>query len=242
MQQKVIGILGGMGPAATLELFTRIIDNTTAEVDQEHINMVIINDPQIPDRSNFILEDGPNPIPRLVENLKKLSYAGAEVAVIPCMTAHSFLKELRYNSPIPIINAISVLDEYIHSAYPGLKKVGLLATNGSVESRVFLEYLSKEVVTPDNMNQIEVMDIIYGKDGIKAGNISKEVVDRLKKVTNQLLIEEEIEAIIAGCTELSLVMSEDNMDIPVLDPITLLAKRVVEIVKGERALSSQLPK
>lgn len=242
MQQKVIGILGGMGPAATLELFTRIIDNTTAEVDQEHINMVIINDPQIPDRSNFILEDGPNPIPRLVENLKKLAYAGAEVAVIPCMTAHSFLKELRYNSPIPIINAISVLDEYIHSAYPGLKKVGLLATNGSVESRVFLEYLSKEVVTPDNMNQIEVMDIIYGKDGIKAGNISKEVVDRLKKVTNQLLIEEEIEAIIAGCTELSLVMSEDNMDIPVLDPITLLAKRVVEIVKGERALSSQLPK
>jgi len=229
MAQKTIGILGGMGPAATVELFTRIIDNTQAEIDQEHVNMVILNDPQIPDRSNYILENGPSPIPRLIENLKKLSYAGAEVAVIPCMTAHSFLKELSYNSPIPIINAISVVDEYIEKAHPRLKKVGLLATNGSIESGVFPGYISKEVITPDKVQQIEVMDTIYGEDGIKSGNVSYEITRRLNDVTKKLVEEEGIEAVIAGCTELSLVMSDEHSEVPVIDPVTLLAKKVVEI-------------
>lgn len=228
MAQKVIGILGGMGPAATSELFTRIIDNTAAEMDQEHVNMIIINDPQIPDRSKYILEDGISPIPKLLENLNKLSIAGADVAVIPCMTAHSFIDELNKTSPIPIINAIGLVEQYIQTVYPRLKKVGLLATNGSVGSRVFQSYISKEIVIPDKVGQNEVMDIIYGEEGIKSGNTSEELTERVRAITNKLK-KENAEAVIAGCTELSLVMDEKNIDIPVIDPINLLAKKVVEI-------------
>ncbi|RHW35508.1 cysteate racemase [Oceanobacillus profundus] len=226
MTQKVIGILGGMGPAATLELFTRIIDNTAAEADQEHVNMIIINDPQIPDRSKYILEDGASPIPKLIENLNKLFYAGADVAVIPCMTAHSFINELNKTSPIPIINAISLVEEHIQTEYPSFNKVGLLATNGSVHSGVYQRYISKEIVVPEKAGQMEVMDIIYGNEGIKSGNTSSEVTDRIRDVTDKLK-KEDIEAVIAGCTELSLVMDEKSIDIPVIDPITLLAKKVV---------------
>ncbi|WP_164218465.1 amino acid racemase [Virgibacillus sp. YIM 98842] len=228
MRQKVIGILGGMGPAATSELFTRIINNTAAEMDQEHVNMVIINDPQIPDRSAYILENGISPIPKLQENLKRLSLAGAEVAVIPCMTAHSFIKELNKTSPIPIINAISLVEEFIQKYYPHYNKIGLLATDGSIGSKVFQRYISKDIVVPDNINQQEVMAIIYGKDGIKAGNVSEQVSDRIKKITDRLK-KEKAEAVIAGCTELGLVMNEEKVQMPVIDPITILAKKVVEI-------------
>ncbi|MCG7333030.1 aspartate/glutamate racemase family protein [Salinicoccus roseus] len=229
MEKSTIGILGGMGPAATVELFSRIINETVAETDQEHLKMIIMNDPQIPDRSNFILENGPSPVPKLIENLKILSNAGADVAVIPCMTAHSFLKELRYNSPIPIVNGISLVDEYINENYPNINKVGLLATNGSIESGVFPGYLSKEVVAPSKIDQVEVMEIIYGENGIKSGNTSHRLSKRIKKITDRLVEEDNIEAVIAGCTELSLVMKESHIGIPVLDPITYLARKAVNI-------------
>lgn len=228
MEQKVIGILGGMGPAATSELFSRIINNTAAEMDQEHVNMVIINDPQIPDRSAYILENGISPIPKLLENLNKLALAGADVAVIPCMTAHSFINELNKTSPIPVINAINLVEEFIQKYYPNIDKIGLLATNGSIGSNVFQRYISKEIITPDNITQHEVMEIIYGDEGIKAGNISDGVTTRIKKVTDKLK-KEGAEAVIAGCTELSLVMNEEKIRLPVIDPITILAKKVVEI-------------
>lgn len=228
MTQKVIGILGGMGPAATSELFARIIDNTAAEMDQEHVNMIIINDPQIPDRSAYIFNQGPSPIPKLLENLKKLSLAGAEVAVIPCMTAHSFIHELNKTSPIPIINAIDLTEQYINENYPEFKKIGLLATNGSIGASVFQRYISKEIVIPKSNDQNEVMEIIYGGGGIKSGNTSQEIINRIRNITNKLK-KEGTEAVIAGCTELSLVMNENNTYLPVVDPITILAKKVVEI-------------
>src|SRR5690625_5272269 len=103
---KIVGILGGMGPAATSELFEKIINNTKATIDQEHVSTIIINDPMIPDRTEYILGKGTSPIPRLVKNIKKLSEIGADVIVIPCMTAHTFISELQSYSPVPIINAI----------------------------------------------------------------------------------------------------------------------------------------
>lgn len=228
MAHKVVGILGGMGPAATAELFTRIINNTVAEMDQEHVNMIIINDPQIPDRSAYILKNGTSPIPKLQENLDKLYHAGADVAVIPCMTAHTFINELNKTSHIPIINAIDLVEQYIKRFYPGIKKIGLLATDGSIASNVFQKYITTKIIVPNQSQQHEIMDIIYGKNGIKSGYVDGDVTDRIKKVTDKLK-EKKVEAVIAGCTELSLVMDEDKLEIPIIDPITILAKKVVEI-------------
>ncbi|UJL45905.1 amino acid racemase [Virgibacillus sp. NKC19-16] len=228
MSQKVIGVLGGMGPAATSELFHRIVTNTAAEMDQEHVNMVIVNDPQIPDRTAYILGEGISPVPKLVDNLYKLYNAGANVAIMPCMTAHSLINELEKNSPIPIINAVELVEKHLQINYPYVEKIGLLATNGSVASGVFQKYISTELVVPNIDQQQDLMQIIYGKDGIKAGNTGQEITSEIKNITNQLK-DQNIQGVIAGCTELGLVMNEDNTHMPVIDPIMLLAKEAVRI-------------
>lgn len=228
MSRKTIGILGGMGPAATLELFERIINNTVAEADQDHVSLIIINDPQIPDRTKFIMGEGPSPVERLMDNINKLSNAGADVVIIPCMTAHSFISVLQERSPIPIINAIELVERYIQRNHPNVNKIGLLATDGSVKSGVFQQFISDEIVVPNVEKQKELMDIIYGKEGIKSNNYHDQIFERISSITDDLK-KSNAEAIIAGCTELSLVMDEENLQIPVIDPITILAKETVEI-------------
>lgn len=228
MSKKVIGILGGMGPAATVELFSRIVNNTTAKTDQDHVNTVIINDPQIPDRTEFILGKGKNPVPRMVSNLNKLYQAGAEVAIIPCMTAHSFISEMQKESPIPIINAIELVETYLQESYPEVQKIGLLATGGSAKSRVFQRFISKNIITPNNIEQEKLMSVIYGEHGIKSGNIGRQIHQELISIVDKMK-EEKIQAIIAGCTELSLVMNEESVNLPVIDPVLLLAKEAVRL-------------
>lgn len=229
--RKTIGVLGGMGPAATVELFSRIVTNTNAKSDDEHAKIVIINDPTIPDRTRYILGKGENPIPKLKQNLVKLANAGADVAVIPCMTAHTFISELEYDSPIPIINAIKLVEDCLSSEKLNIKNVGLLATSGSIKARVFQNQLTKKIIVPNHENQKLLMDIIYGKDGIKAGFINSEIIDRINNIIDDLK-KDGAQAIIAGCTEIGLVMNNDNAKVPIIDPISLLAEEAIKIGTG----------
>lgn len=183
MSKRIIGILGGMGPAATVELFHRIVGYTNAASDQEHVNMVIINDPQIPDRTKYLFGESESPVPRLIENLNKLQVSGAEIAAMPCMTAHSFLPELQKESPIPMINAIALIESYLQEFYPQVNKIGLLATDGSLKSGVYNKYLTKKIYIPDPDDQNKIMDIIYA---IKSGNTSIEITLQIKDVVDNL--------------------------------------------------------
>lgn len=227
--KKKIGILGGMGPAATVELFSRIVQNTPAKSDYDHANIIILNDPQIPDRTKYILGKGVSPVPRLVKNINKLYHAGAEVIAIPCMTAHSFINDLQRSTPIPIINAIELINNYVETYHlKDINNIGLLATQGSVFTGVFQNYITKNICIPGRKAQDSLMNIIYGKNGIKAGNTSDNV-KALQEIVNELKQSQEIQAVIAGCTELGLVMNDKNMGLPVIDPINLLALEAVKL-------------
>lgn len=226
---KTIGIVGGMGPEATSELFSRIISKTSATCDQDHIKVSIINDPQIPDRTEYILGQGESPIPRIVENLHKLAKTGADIAMIPCMTAHSFISELQKQSPLPIINAIKLVEDHLTNN-PSISRIGLLATKGSYESNVFQKYISKEIVLPNKSNRDKLMNIIYGVDGIKSKGAIPDHLMNIKEIIQEFI---DVQAVIAGCTELGLVMREETVGIPVIDPITLLAEFAVESAVGE---------
>lgn len=223
LNKKAIGILGGMGPEATLELFDRIIKATPATCDQDHVNLVIMNDPQIPDRTNYIFGKGESPIPKLLNNLKKLNLAGAELAIIPCMTAHSFIEELQRESPIPIVNTIHLIDKYLDQL-PEIRRIGLLATKGSYKSEVFQKYINKEIIIPTESNQKKLMEVIYGANGIKTGNTSKIQKEKLMEIIESL---NDVQAVITGCTELSLVLNQNDLDIKLIDPISILADYVV---------------
>jgi len=103
MNQKIIGILGGMGPEATLDLFHKIIKLTYAEKDQDHLRIIIDNNPKIPDRTDAISGTGKDPLPKLIVTAQILEKAGADFIIIPCNTAHYFISEIQQSIKIPIL-------------------------------------------------------------------------------------------------------------------------------------------
>lgn len=223
--EKIIGILGGMGPLATVELFKRIVLKTPAKEDQGHPKIIIYNNPKIPDRTAYILGKGENPLPKLIDSAKKLEKWGASFIIMPCNTAHFFAEEIQKTVGIPLINMVEETAEYIQKL--GLKKIGLLATDGTIRGMVYHKALLKrgiEIALPDRKGQKEVMKGIYG--GIKAGNLElgKEL---LLKVAKKL--EKRSEGIIAGCTEVSIALSEGDLKVPLIDPMDVIAEKAVRL-------------
>lgn len=220
-----IGIIGGMGPEATLDLFQKIITNTPAYNDQEHLPILIDNNPQIHDRTTFLINGGADPLPQLVESAKKLQAGGAEAICMPCNTAHYFLEKIQKEVPVPIISIIESTYLAITREMPTVKKIGLFATEGTIRTRLYHRVFEKggiELIDINKEDRQAMMKVIYG---VKAGNIH----DQVKNF--QLLVEKVAdlgaEAMIAGCTEFPLLLRTITPPVPFFDPTLILAKAVV---------------
>lgn len=224
MNGATIGILGGMGPAATVELFRRIVLNTPAHCDQDHIPIVIDSNPRIPDRGPFILEGGPDPRPALCRSARKLEKMGASFIVMPCNTAHVFLPYLRSSVRIPFIDMIAETARVVREP-----RVGLLATETTVRTGLYHDACAPygiEIVTPSSEDQARIMGIIYA---IKGGSLDLTAHRDLCAIASRLY-ERGAKALIVGCTELSLVMR--GFAGPLYDALDVLAHVAVQ-----RALS-----
>jgi aspartate racemase len=227
MPEKIIGILGGMGPEATIDLFYKIIKFTPAEKDQEHLRIIIDNNPKIPDRTAAILGKGEDPLPALQETAQNLEKAGADFIVIPCNTAHYFLSSIQESVNIPVLNMIEETAKETKKRIPQIKKVGLLASIGVYKSEIYHQHFKKfniEVISPEEKDKEEIMKVIYT---IKAGDLSKRVKKNILKIT-QKLIDKGAEAIIAGCTEIPLILKEGDVSVPLIDPTQILARIAVQ--------------
>lgn len=233
LQEKIIGILGGMGPDATCVLFDRIIKYTNAKCDNEHIRIIIDNNPKIPDRTGAILGNSVSPVTELVKTATNLQNSGADFIIIPCITSHYFFKEIQREIDVPILNALEITKEHIDKHHGNISKIGVIATSGTIRTNLFQKLLiDKEIIIPTEEEQREyVMEIIYGKEGVKAGNRAGKVKEYLVEIVERLK-NRGAEAIIAGCTEISIVLDQSDIDIPLVDPLTLMAKKSVEIAKG----------
>ena len=228
MVRKTIGIVGGVGPYATVDLFLKIIKATPAQRDQDHLRIIIDNNPQIPDRTEAILGKGLSPLPKMIETAKNLESAGADFIVIPCNTAHYFLRGLEAEISIPVLNMVEETRRTVKEEFPLAGKVGLLATTGTIKSGIYhkaFEKIDWEVVVPDRISQEAVMDAIYGEEGIKAGYF-EEPRKKIIKVARSL-IDKGAKVILAGCTEIPLVLKSEDLSVPVLDPTHILAKAAV---------------
>ncbi|MBU4562061.1 amino acid racemase, partial [bacterium] len=160
MPEKIIGILGGMGPEATIDLFYKIIKFTPAEKDQDHLRIIIDNNPKIPDRTAAILGKGEDPLPALRESARNLEKAGADFIVIPCNTAHYFLSSIQKNVKIPVLNMIEEAASETQQRIPQIKKVGLLASIGTYKTEIYHQQFKKfniEVIYPNEKDKEEVM-------------------------------------------------------------------------------------
>ncbi|MCP5046437.1 MAG: amino acid racemase, partial [bacterium] len=213
--KKTIGILGGMGPEATVYLLNLIVKLTDAATDQEHIGTIVYNNPKTPDRTASLLEGGPSPLPALIEGACLLEKAGADFILMPCVTAHYFHDQIANHVSIPFIHLLEVVLAVLKGHPAGLKKVGLIATSGTVKTGLFQRLFQKnglETVLPGENDQKQVMKAIYNEKGIKSGCV-EEPKTLLEPIT-QGLISRGAEGIIAGCTEIPLVLSQKDMAVP----------------------------
>lgn len=225
--QKVVGIIGGMGPMATVDLMNKIIFYTPAKKDQDHIHIIADNYSQIPDRTTAILGKGIDPTPYIIQSAKRLNNAGADFLVIACNTAHFFFGPVEQSVNVPILHMPAETAKFLHENK--FKKVGLLATDGTINIELYQHSCQNydiEVIEPDVEMQKEVMKGIYA---IKGGDLETGF-SCLSTVANQLT-KRGAEAIIAGCTEVPLVLKSSN-DICVIDPTEILAKMVVKTATG----------
>jgi aspartate racemase len=224
--EKIIGILGGMGPEATAGLFLSILRATPVEKDQDHFRIIIDSNSKIPDRTAGIRGTGPSPLPSILETGRNLVKAGVDFIVMPCNTAHYFHNELEQLLRVPVLNMIKLSAKHVKDNYPEVKRVGLQATDGTIASKLYhdayVEY-GIEVITPDEGSQKSVMDTIYLD--IKTGNLEAGG-KQLKKVAGEL-IEGGSDAVICGCTEVSLVLHDGDLSVPVVDPLQVLAEETV---------------
>lgn len=224
-KNKILGIIGGMGPLATSYFFNMIINLTEAKTDQEHVHIIIDNNTNIPDRTSYILDNKKDdPLPIIKESLDRLNKMEVSNIVIPCNTSHYFIDELRSYSMIPIISLIEESRKYLETLEPSLK-IAILATTGVIQTKIYeTEFKNHNIdyLIPSSSTQSQIMSIIY--DGVKKGiAVDKKsffnIIDSLKKegCTHFLL----------GCTELSYLKTEFNLDDTFIDPLEIISKKII---------------
>lgn len=225
--KQAIGVIGGVGPMATAYFMERVIDMTEAGCDQEHINMMIFNDCDIPDRTAYITgQSSDNPLPIMAEDAKSLEAAGCQFIVIPCNTAHYFYEQLQAQVDIPVVNIVEETIRYAKGLFSSLSCIGIMATTGTIEAGTYQKYAEEsgiQWVIPNEEEQESLMHIIY--DGVKAGE--KVAPEDFNRVANALR-EKGAQCLVLGCTELSVLKRDlPIVDTDVLDSIDVLATETV---------------
>lgn len=232
-RRAIVGILGGMGPAATADLYSKIIAATPATRDQEHLHIVIWADPAIPDRSDALLHGGADPTPLLVHGARQLATMGADFIAMPCNTAHAFLPRIAAAATVPFIHMMDETAAWIEIRYPLVERVGLLATTGTVALGLYQEWFARhhiEVAVPDDARQAKVMEAIHR---VKAGDMGPGVTV-LVRAAADYLVGQRAELLITGCTELPLIFRDGDGSVPIVDPTQVLAEAVVRRAARER--------
>ena len=229
---KAIGILGGMGPEATLDCFGKIIKNTPAQKDAEHLRVVMDSNPRIPDRIAAILGDGESPVPALIEGCRGLEKAGADFIIIPCVTVHYFLPQIQAGSPLPILSIIDAVAEVIQADFPETNTVGLLGTVATVESGLFQKRLARETIdtlVPDSAQQSKIVAAIKDIKDTRPSRTQSEITNDLIEAARSLIDKKPdgADAIIAGCTEIPLALGQEHLPVPYFDSLTLLARAAI---------------
>ena len=224
MEREILGVIGGLGPGATAHFMNLVIDMTDVKTDQEHLPMIVYNMPFIPDRTAYILDNTKeNPLPKMLEVGKTLCAQGVSRIAVPCVTAHYFMDELEAGVDVPLINGVRETVAYLKEQ--GITKVGIMATDGTIRSGIFHRELEKQglvPLAPSAEAQKDVMHLIF--NNVKAGKPAE--MDRFFTSAKDLRAQG-AQAIILGCTELSLIKRDEKIGPGFIDAMEVLARQSV---------------
>ncbi len=235
--RKVVGVLGGMGPEATVDFFGKLVAATRAERDQDHLRIVIDNDPSVPDRTAAALGTGPSPAPHLAAMARGLIAQGAEVLVMPCNGAHAFRSGLLDAAgDVPFLDLIETTVAATRARLPDVTTVGLLATDGTLAARLYDDGYAADGVRalrPTPEDQVLVMEAIYA---VKRGRADAAIAAAVRAVAERLTAAG-ADAIAAACTEIPLVLRDGDVvvngrSVPVISSTDALVARTVAFATG----------
>lgn len=243
MQKKIAGVLAGMGPDASIDFMTKVIARTNAinrannktGADQDHLRLLIDHNPKVPNRNEAIKGVGEEVGVHLADMAKRLERAGADFLVMVCNTAHAFKADIEQAVNIPFVSIIDEVTAEVSNTLPKHTRVGIMAAQGCLESELYQRSLSDagfQLVTWSDNELAEFMDILYK---IKGGDTGEQVRQAVLLLANTL-INKGAEVILAGCTEIPLVLDKDSLNVAMLSSTDILVDRVFDYSLGERAV------
>lgn len=216
-----IGILGGMGHFATINLYRRIISSIKVSRENQYPHIVINSNPKIPSRTRAFLFNETSPVKGMIREAKVLENTGVDYILIPCNSAHYFLPEVKKSVKTEIVDMVKLTCDYIKINYPKAKKVGIVGGEVILRSTLYDDLLPMETVKPEKYEELRIRKMI---DDVKHNKMNTENINDLTKIMDSL-IKKGAELVILACTELPLI-PYNHKKVPVIDS----TQRLVEYV------------
>jgi aspartate racemase len=225
-----IGVLGGMGPLASAEFMVKLVQATPAQRDQEHFPTTLDSSPQIADRPSFIDGKGPDPLPAMIEVVRRLEAAGCALITMPCNTVHHWYKQLSEQTDLPIVHIADAVAFRLRETAPHAKRVGILGARITCKLGIFSERLGPAwqwVYPTDDALKELVMPAVAA---VKSGELEKG--RELFLAATQELLSQNLDAIVFACTEIPVVLSQADVPLPIIDSTDALARLTVSIAQS----------
>ena len=221
---KTIGLLAAFGPVAGAHFYVRLLQLVDAKSDADYPSIVLLSRPDIPDRIEFLLHDGPSPVPYFIEMARQLNALRVDLVAIASATSHAFLPDVEKVSNAPVVNLLAAVGA--EAARQGVKRVGLLATSASVRLHLYEAYMPEgsALVCPPDAIQTELDRIIYA---FKRGESATALAPQLSALTDQTWADD-VESYILGCTELHLAAAEFRKAHRIIDSVDCLALALLD--------------
>jgi len=229
--KKKLGIIGGMGSRAGALFFKKIIDYSPADTDQEFLDIILHNNSAIPDRTRAIIHNERSPLNDILCSIEMFNRYEVDTIALACITSYYYYQQISAFTSANVINPLYLIAEHIRNELPRAKRIGLMATTGTIRTGLFHRELADcnvEIVTLSPQDQeMLFMKAVYMRNGFKSARISDEAV-ALMHQSREKLIDMGVDAIIGGCTEVSLGVKQEHMEVPYIDTLDLLARKTVD--------------
>ena len=228
---RAVGVLGGMGPEATLDFFAKILRRAGAGSDQEHLRLLIDNNPGVPDRNAALSGRGESPGPVLAQMARGLQASGADFLVMVCNTAHAFEADILKATSVPFVSLIEETRDAVLRERPGVRRVGLLATNACLDAGLYQSAFAPHGVGTlalEGASLERFMKLLYR---IKAGDTGPSVRAGMRSLALEL-VDSGAELLVAGCTEVPLVLDAQDVPVPLVNSTDVLVERTLQYARG----------
>ena len=228
-RQRIVGIIGGMGPLATADLIAKITHHTPVTREQDHLRLLIDSNPAIPDRNEAVRGSGPSPGPAMVESARLLERSGAELLAIACNTAHHWLDDVAGAISIPVIGMVDVTVRAAVARDPA--RVGVMAITACLATSMYQDRLVASGIESITLDEAEQSAFTRTIAEIKAEGSTEGLRASMARHA-EALIDAGAEVLIAGCTEIPIVLGEADLGVPVISSTDELARAIVAAARG----------